>query len=597
LLDDEHTDEVGVVAPAPPPVDDDDLDVEVEFVPAIERVMDDASGTAAPLPEDFYDDIAISAVGDEPPAPSVAAAATPAADSSAGNEEAFDLPISVEPELSAADRAFDPDRTPLPVADAAEGDSATEDEGEREEGRPVVAARLEADRVGLASALPAHGTPLGRHLDDLREELHWYEAERQSTAADHPERIAMLAHAGARVAEKMGDRTAAVERYQTALAADPQHLPSLRGLRRLYLAYQRRDEALALLDRELAGTANPVEARALHAVRAELALALGKRDVAAASYQHILQQVPNDLGALTGLCDVATIAGDEAALTQALAQLSDALASSNDGASRAAFLVERARLAEANGRVDEAAEVFGDALSLDAKSSAAAWGAWRVSLHPSASAQQEQSHGALVALLPEGGLRRALARSLGAVRVRAGDSAGARNALQAAVVDGDGLALADLAALEQREGRIDEALGLWARFVACEPDAGRRADRLITIGELAERKGATAQATAAYARAAAEYPADPRATRALERAEAVGDDKEAALAHHVKAAQRHPARAPMEWTYAARLLCELGRHDEASAQVGAALAVSPSLAPAVDLAVDLAMLAGRSSAA
>src|SRR5581483_9220468 len=53
------------------------------------------------------------------------------------------------------------------------------------------------------------------------------------------------------------------------------------------------------------------------------------------------------------------------------------------------------------------------------------------------------------------------------------------------------------------------------------------------------------------------------------------------------------ARAPLEWSRAARLLDELGRKDEAIARLEAALAKQPGFHSAVEAAVELELAAGR----
>ena len=128
-----------------------------------------------------------------------------------------------------------------------------------------------------------------------------------------------LAFAAGRIAEKLGDVGGAIERYEAALEAEPKHAHALRGLRRLRLADGKREPVLGMLDRELE-LASPAEKRGLHAVRAELALALGDRDVARASYEAILKEQADDLGALTGLVDLAASGGDEGR-AEALGQL------------------------------------------------------------------------------------------------------------------------------------------------------------------------------------------------------------------------------------------------------------------------------------
>jgi tetratricopeptide (TPR) repeat protein len=203
------------------------------------------------------------------------------------------------------------------------------------------------------------------------------------------------------------------------------------------------------------------------------------------------------------------------------------------------------------------------------------------------------THARLSELLPAGALRRAVERRLGILRARTNDPAGARRALSAAATENDPLALAELTALERGEGRVDEASLALDRLITVEKDAAQRADLLFQLGELQDRRGNTAGALAAFSRATAEYPDDPRAARALERAQSEGGDKQSQLQRHITAAERDPSSGPYEWTEAARLYAELGRSEDALARLTDALARDPAFGPAVELAVELHLSAKR----
>jgi tetratricopeptide (TPR) repeat protein len=567
--------------PNEPPPEPTDLEVEMELAPAIEQVV------TAPVDDDFYDDIQVVPGREEPP-PMVASAPAAPVDT---DDALFD--VSVEPAVDAEARARDPDRTPLPVADADElGGTPPARVPQAAELRPVVAARIVASASSLPSVTLPESAP-AQPLEPayLRDQLALYDTERLLAPADDRAHVARLAYAAGRVAERLGDVGGALERYQAALEADPQHAHALRGLRRLRLADGKREPVLGMIDREIERAAM-AERRGLIALKAELALALGDRELAGAAYDAILKEQADDLGALGGQLDLAASGSDDD-VAAALTRLADTLGPTVDPATRAAFLVERGRLDEAAGRVREAVARFRAALDVHSGAAAAAWGLLRVAVRTPGIADDLDTHARLVEMLPAGPLKQALARRLGLLRLRAGDVAAARPPLQLAAGDGDRVALVDLAELERAEGRLDEAAQAMARAVEAEPDAGRRADLLVTIGELQERLGNTAPAAAAYQRAAAEFPDDPRAARALERTQAAGGDKESALQRHLHAAERSPARAPMELLHAARLLRELGRGDEALARLAAALTAAPTLAPAIDLAVELELQAAR----
>ncbi|HEY2748010.1 MAG TPA: tetratricopeptide repeat protein [Polyangia bacterium] len=594
-----------------------DLEVEMELGAAVEQAV----SAPPPVDEDFYDDIVVEAAREQPierpavpppsPPPSppaaMAAAAAPAR-AADDDQDLFEVTVDAEDNVTQvsapASRLSDPDRTPLPIADGDDEPVGAQPLRVMQlgESRPVVGTRVAVPLAELTASLPTLtivdvAPPRALDTAYLRDQLALYDTERLLSPADQPARVAQLAFAAGRVAEKLGDVGGALERYEAALEAEPKHAHALRGLRRLRLADGKREPVVGLLEREIA-EASPAEKRGLYAMRGELALALGDREVARASYEAILKEQADDLGALSGLVDLAASGGDDGR-AQAIGNLYEAVGS-GDAPMRAALIVERARLDEAAGRVREAVAHYREALGHDpsgATAMAAAWGLMRVAVRTPGLADDVETHSRLAELLPAGALRQALERRLGLVKARAGDVAGARPALQAAAADGDRVALADLAELERADGRLDEAAALLARVIDAELDAGRRADRLIALGELAEKLGRVGDAAAAYQRADEEYPDDPRAARALERTQAAGGGKEAALMRHLQAAERSPARAPMELTYAARLLRELGRSDEALARLDMALTAAPALGPAIDLAVELQLAAGRADEA
>ncbi|MGZ3439216.1 MAG: hypothetical protein ACXVDD_06860, partial [Polyangia bacterium] len=588
---------------APPPPDD--LEVEMELGAAVEQAVT----APPPVDEDFYDDIVVEAAREAPtekPLPPKPILAPPQPNRPSQRmvveEDDHDLfEVTVDAEPSSEARASDPDRTPLPIAEGAEEFIGAHPVRVMTlgESRPVVATRIALPTAEVAATLPQLSVPdtaPPRVLEPayLRDQLALYDTERLLTPADQSARVAQLAFAAGRVAERLGDVGGAIERYETALDADPKHAHALRGLRRLRLADGKREPVLGMIEREIA-EASPAEKRGLHAIRAELALALGDRDVARVSYEAILKEQPDELAALSGLVDLAASGGDEGR-GDALGKLYEAIDSA-DAPIRAALLVERARLDEAAGRARDAVARYREALGVDPTSMAAAWGLVRVAIRTPGLADDVETHPRLAELLPVGPLRQAFERRIGVLRARTGDVAGARPALQAAAADGDRVALADLAELERADGRLEEAAAALSRVIEAEPDAGRRADRLVALGELSEKQGRVGEAAAAYARAAEEYPDDPRAARALERTQAAGGDKESKLMRHLQAAERSPARAPMELTYAARLLRELGRADEALARLDMALTAAPTLGPAIDLAVELQLAAGRADEA
>ncbi len=452
-------------APAPQPHQQlqqqaiDDLEVEMEVSPGVD-VPD----------EDFYDDIVVVPAGDAAAQASAAAAATTTTAPAGDDEELFDLSVEPSLPLNATARSSDPDRTPLPVADSdVESSVPVEAAAPTQplatgDSRPVVPTRLVAAALPLPTLVVpdlAPAQPLDPHY--LRDQLALYDTERLLVPVDEPARVARLAFAAGRTAERLGEFAAARERYHAALDVDPEHAHALRGLRRLRMGEPGpREPLLTLLDREIARAA-PGEKRGLIGIKAEVALSGGEEPVARAAYAAILEEQPGDLSALTGLVDLAASSSDDD-LAAALGQLSAALGNTVDPATRAALLVERGRLDESAERVSDAVARFGEALHVDPTAAAAAWGLLRVAVRTPGVADDLDTHARLNDLLPPGPLKQALSRRLGVLRARQNDFAGARPPLQAAAADGDRLALLDsVAARARRQSARRSGGGVGAR--------------------------------------------------------------------------------------------------------------------------------------
>ena len=558
------------------------------------------------LDDDFYDDISIEA-GRESSAPKPAEPAAPALDEERDRE--LSEPILVDPPLNASrDRASDPDRTPLPVADGEEDSlfstpvpSPAAASAGAAGTKPVEATRttLSDEEAAPLLNVPERVEPASPAEATLRDRLTLYDTERL-LQQDGPRAVA-LAIAAARLCEQLGDLPGASERYEAALENDSTSIAALRGLRRVRLAEGQPDRVLALLDRELERAAD-AERRALEALGAELHAVRGDRDLARAAHERALTARATDLGARLALVDLSAADANAAPagsgldeLAAPLGALTDALAQSTDPRLRAALLIERARLDEAAGRLREAVTRYREALSLDPQAPAAAWGLFRIAVRTPSEADDLEPHARLVDAAPRSPGRAALERRLALLRQRTpegGGAAAARPLLVAASPD-NLVAESSLCALERADGRLDEAAASLARLVELESDPGRAADLFVTLGQLQEERGNVALAVAAYQRAAQLAVEDPRAARALERARAAGGDKASELDRHLAAATERPEQAPLAWTRAARLLDELGRRDEALGRLDEALAAQPGYPPAVALAVELRLADGR----
>jgi tetratricopeptide (TPR) repeat protein len=572
----------------PSPADDDfdeDLEVSIETSPPEPE-------PPPPEDEDFYDDIMVMPSRDEP---SVKPAPLPPDDDDFLSTPLFDEKPLVVPYREPISerlraRSSDPDKTPLPLADEGlEPEPNLAAPAAAPENRTVAGVRLSPAAATAKLNVPERIEARAASPEYLRAQLALLDTER--LLCQDGVRAAQLAYSGARLAERLGDLAGAQERYETAVELDGSFGPALGGIRKLRLTEGKPDVAANLVDRELERAAKG-ERPGLLSLRAELALALGDREQARKLFGKVLEELPGDLGAALGLCDVAAGESRDDDLAEALGKVAEAIGAP-DGRARAAIATERGRLDEAAGRARDAVARYREALGADHAAAGAAWGLTRIAVRTAGGEDDLDTHARLSELLPVGPLRRAVERRLGVLRVRANDAAGARRALSAAATENDPLALSELADLERAEGRLEEASLALDRLITVEKDAARRADLLFQLGELSDRRGNTGGAMAAYTRATAEYPDDPRGARALERAQSEGGDKQSKLSRHLTAAERDKTRAPYEWTEAARLYAELDRAEDALARLADALGKDPAFGPAVELAVELHLSAKR----
>src|SRR5262249_30609809 len=156
---------------------------------------------------------------------------------------------------------------------------------------------------------------------------------------------------------------------------------------------------------------------------------------------------------------------------------------------------------------------YREAVALDSAQGGAVFGLYRVALRTAGREDDAETHARLAERLPPSALRSAVERRLGLILSQLGDTAAARPPLKAAALGGDPLSQLALFSLERAEGRLEEAATALSETIAPEEDHGIRADRLFTLGEIEEQRGNTAAAGAAFTRAAADDPEDPRAAR------------------------------------------------------------------------------------
>ncbi len=142
----------------------------------------------------------------------------------------------------------------------------------------------------------------------------------------------------------INDIEAATEHYKRALATRPDHIPSIRGARRVAL---RRNDLLAslpLFDMEIERTKRPERRMDLLLQKASTLVALGRQDEARLAWKVAVEFAGNNAAAFHALA----LAERRAAAWPSLEQAYDRLAqiTAADGRHRAALLVEWARVSD-----------------------------------------------------------------------------------------------------------------------------------------------------------------------------------------------------------------------------------------------------------
>lgn len=393
--------------------------------------------------------------------------------------------------------------------------------------------------------------------------------ERELDRIDEPLQVAALRVEAGRQYERLGDVERARTSYEAALLADPRATAALRGLRRIARGQGDVAEATRWLEVELP-LAGPLERRALGLHRVDLLMAAGEQDLARVSVGELIDQAQGDVRAQLAQLELAFLDGRAAELDEALAHLADAL---TDPALRAATDVARGHLAERAGDRARAVASFSAATQADPTAITGWLGAWRTAgegvlpILAGLDAQHgDRAIAAGFALRAPGGLSAAAA------------ARGDDPLVVAELVD-DAIARAELEPrlLAAAEGAEDPVVrrraALWAagRLVAVEAaEADAAAGGPVATSTPDARAARAAQIDRLYRSAQQVLAGDGVASGArVERALASGET--AVAAEELAARVRAGAGGLFERTWAASLFAAAGRHDEAMAQVTAAL--------------------------
>lgn len=201
----------------------------------------------------------------------------------------------------------------------------------------------------------ADGRPQPGDLDAHAQDLIELCRMEQARGAD-PHKVAKLQFEAARMHEAMSNPATALEQYRGAVQELPQHLPSVRGMRRALLALGRYEEALPWFDAELRLLTHPADkASVLYRKGLVLDDRLSRAEDARACYESALELEPRNLAILKAVERFA----DELSPARRL-KLQEQIAEllETDSGVQSAYLCRAAREAEARGELERAISLF-----------------------------------------------------------------------------------------------------------------------------------------------------------------------------------------------------------------------------------------------
>ena len=378
----------------------------------------------------------------------------------------------------------------------------------------------------------------------------------------------------------IGDLRRAATHYQAAAKLSPEHLPVLRGARRVLVAQRNFPKALELYDAEARLTSDPLhKATLLYEKGRLLDKELQKKDDARRAYRNALDLDRSNPAILRALTERLIEERRWPEVEQLLEQTANAVA--DDPAHRAALIAQRARLVERNGSKSRAAELYETALKLDARAPGALSALKR--LHY----EQERWRDLIrvleleVELTDEPSVRTMALYRVGRLHsVRLGNAREAMNALErAAAVDPESpLILTEMARLYEREGRFDALVEALQGLVLTLTEPRQKLGVLHRIGALEQHRLAREEAAVHWYESALKIdPTHVPTLQALAPIYRRAGAWDRALRMHLDEAQtaREPDRRAAAHVRVAEILEEQGRPDEAIEQHDRAMAASP----------------------
>jgi tetratricopeptide (TPR) repeat protein len=343
-----------------------------------------------------------------------------------------------------------------------------------------------------STAPPSHAPAPG--LGPLQEAAEAIVAKCEAELAQDPppQRTARLHYEMAQAFEGvLADFPAASNHYQLAFAEAPDHVPTIRGARRMLIELGRFADALPFYDAELRVTADPGVRALLQYQRGRfLEEALGDDGGARAAYADALELDPTNPTILKAVerCDRG--AREWRSLAEVFERAADAV--KEDPRHRAALVVKRAQLLE-NELADPlaAAELYALALQLDRGAAGALEALVRLSA-------DQRDWNQLIVLLGRVAERSDDARDRAMVLYRMGrlladrlgDGQQAISALAAAIAcaPGEPLVLEELTRLYGEAGDHEALAATLREMVEVSAEVGDRMALLHSLGEVYERR-------------------------------------------------------------------------------------------------------------
>ena len=379
----------------------------------------------------------------------------------------------------------------------------------------------------------------------------------------------------------LGEPKRAAEEYQKAIALQPDHVPAIRGARRVLYSLDEHADALRLFDTEVRQTKDPkARARLLYAKGQLLEATLGIGARAREAYAEARELDSGDVSVLEAIerCDRHREAWAELATTYE--RLANAVA--EDPPHRAAVIAERARLYETRlDRPSEAAQLYRTALDVDPSCPGVL--AALVRLARGQKMWRELADGLerwAERSTDPAAQATALSELAKIARGPLGDTDKAIAALERAVAlaPDDRAELRELASLYRDAGKVDRLAATLADLADGAPKDEQLA-LYVELGRIAEDAlSDEAQARAWLERAVALSPAHRPAVSALTALHERRGDWEAlagVLSREADATLDEARRADLHARVGAILADRLGRPDDAEAELGKALGIAP----------------------